>query len=179
MNKLWTSLSLALFLALSVIPAQANLTAAKLTLPDPQLVGQARLKMMFWNIFDAKLFTQTGRFNPEEPFALSLTYLRHFADHDIVERSIKEIRSQKPDIPNDTLDDWKRQLSLIIPDVSKGSTITGARTTEGYTRFYLNDNAIGEIKDAAFTMAFFNIWLGEETSNLRLRNKLIGNSGNT
>lgn len=169
---------LAFILATGIVPVQASLTAVQGTLPEPQLVGEARLKMMFWNIFDAKLFSQSGQFSPEKPFALSLTYLRSFEDNDIVDRSIDEIQSQKPEIAKNTLAQWKRQLSQIIPDVSKGSTITGVRTSEGYTRFFLNDNAIGEVKDDEFTLAFFDIWLGEKTSNLRLRNKLIGRSGN-
>ena len=38
----------------------ANQTIADKYIPDAELVGKARLKVVFWNVFDAKLYAQNG-----------------------------------------------------------------------------------------------------------------------
>ena len=40
--------------------------------------------------------------------------------------------------------------------------------------FYKDNTEIGRIKDPAFSVAFFNIWLGDKTSAPELRRKLLG-----
>lgn len=155
-------------------PLRAQLSVAQNYLDDPQLVGEARLKVMLWNVFDASLYTQSGAFDANAPFSLSLRYLRQLDSDKIVSKTIEEIRRQGSDIEPERLALWEEQLGNIIPDVSEGTTITGVRTPEGYTRLYFGTRQIGEIQDLAFTQAFFDIWLGENTSNPRLRNGLIG-----
>ncbi|MEM0912290.1 MAG: hypothetical protein AAGJ37_15045, partial [Pseudomonadota bacterium] len=60
---------------------------------DPQTVGNARLEVMFWDIYDAELIAESGIFVSGEPFALRLTYLRKFKGEDIASRSVDEMRS--------------------------------------------------------------------------------------
>lgn len=159
-------------------PLRAQLSVAQNYLGDPQLVGEARLQVMLWKVFDASLYTQSGEYDANAPFSLSLRYLRQLDGHKIVSKTMEEIRRQDSSVDSEQLALWEEQLGKIIPDVSKGTTITGVRTPEGYTRLYFGNLKIGEIQDLAFTQAFFDIWLGENTSNPRLRNNLIG-SGQT
>ena len=44
------------------------------------LLGEGRLRVLFWEIYDASLYATNGVYDPEKPFALSLTYLRGFSD---------------------------------------------------------------------------------------------------
>lgn len=148
--------------------------------PD-NLVGKARLKFMFWNVFDAELHAPDATFDPNEPFALSLSYLRKLKGDEIVEKSIEEIAAQQGKQPGDDagngtddLQRWETQLAAIIPDVTDGTTITGLRDEQGHTLFYRNGEPLGRIDDPAFTQRFFDIWLGESTSDPVFRKRLLG-----
>ncbi|MFT4993526.1 MAG: hypothetical protein ACI965_000546 [Paraglaciecola sp.] len=141
--------------------------------PKAQLVGQARLKVLFWNVYDAKLYAAAGVWSSEMPFALSLKYLRDLDGADIAKRSIDEIRQQGFD-DEQAMARWYDTLLKIIPDVSDASTIIGLRNAEGGTILYHNNQLIGEVAEPLFGRWFFNIWLGEKTSEPKLRSKLLG-----
>ncbi|MFK8081120.1 MAG: chalcone isomerase family protein [Granulosicoccus sp.] len=172
-SNLKVALSMVLFCALSM-PAQATPQVIKTHLADPELVGEARLKVMFWNVFDASLYAESGHYQENQPFALSLTYLRSLEGKKIVDKSMEEIRRQSPDTSDGQLVRWEQKLLEIIPDVSKGTSITGVRTPEGHTRFYFGNEPIGSVQDSTFTHAFFSIWLSSEASDPKFRHKLLG-----
>lgn len=154
---------------------QANAEIAQRHIPGADLVGQARMKVMLWNVFDARLYARDGQFNPTEPFALSLSYLRNLEGEQIVDKTIQEMQKQRL-FTEKELNQWKTALSSIINDVDSSTTITGVRDENGYTVFYRNNMLTGEIRDRRFTDGFFNIWLGETTSEPKLRQDLIGPS---
>lgn len=138
-----------------------------------QLVGKARFSVMFWDIFDSELAAPDGRFMPDQPYALTLTYLRDLSAREIVDTSISEI-SRQSDYRQNRLEDWRRTLERIMPTVRKGDSLTGVHDGEGAARFYYNGAPIGKLDDAQLTKAFFDIWLGEQTSSPRLRRQLLG-----
>ena len=77
--------------------AAASTTAApelKDALPQARLLGQTRLSVWGFKIYDARLWGLPG-FNAQgyasQPVALELAYLRDFAAADIAERSLKEM----------------------------------------------------------------------------------------
>ena len=154
-------------------------TAINAYLESPQLVGKARLKVLLWSVFDASLYADSGKYDATEPFALSLKYLRSLDGKKIVAKSMEEIKSQQPQAGSEQLARWKQQLLQIIPDVKNGTTITGVRTIDGYTSFYMDDKKLGSINDVAFTQAFFDIWLSEKTSEPKFRSKLLGRAKGT
>ncbi len=141
--------------------------------PQAQLVGEARLKVLFWNVYDAKLYAGEGVWSSDTPFALSLKYLRNLDGADIAKRSIDEIRQQGFD-DEDAMTRWYGTLVKIIPDVSDTSTIIGIQNAARGTILYHNNQLIGEVADPLFSQWFFNIWLGEKTSEPKIRRKLIG-----
>ena len=142
-------------------------------LNTPQLVGKARLKFMFWKVFDAALYSETGQYDSKAPFALELTYLRSFKREKIVDKTMEEIRRlTSASISAGQLKDWRQQLNNMIPDVKIGMSIIGIRTSEGYTDIYAGDVLKGSIEDEDFTDAFFAIWLGEDTAKPEFRAKL-------
>lgn len=164
-----------LLLLVTTFSVQAQSTAIEASLTEPKLVGEARLKVMFWNVFDAALYSETGFYDKNASFALSLTYLRSLKGEQIVEKSMEEIRQLAiDDISAERLQSWEGQLSSIIPDVSTGVSITGVRTPDGSTHFYLDDEMVGLIEDREFTELFFSIWLDEKTSEPEFRAKLLG-----
>ncbi|MFK7859435.1 MAG: chalcone isomerase family protein [Granulosicoccus sp.] len=176
----YRNLSLTLMLlCIAWLPAQAASSPLQTHFDDAQLVGEARLKVMFWDVFDARLYADSGLYRSSEPFALSLSYLRSLDGRKIVSKSMEEIRRQAPGSSPEQLARWEKKLLSIIPDVSKGTSITGVRTEEGSTVFYFGNNEIGRVDDLEFTNAFFNIWLGSNTSDPTFRYKLLGGEKDT
>ncbi|MBX2838072.1 MAG: chalcone isomerase family protein [Gammaproteobacteria bacterium] len=145
---------------------------AKAQWANASAVGEGRLTVMLWDVFDAVLYAPDGQYDSNKPFALSLTYLRKLKGKKIVEKTIKEIRSQGFSDATQ-LASWAAELHDIIPDVKKGNNITGVRNDQGHTLFFYNAEPVGSIRDEAFTTLFFNIWLGESSSEPGLRKKLL------
>lgn len=141
--------------------------------PQAQKIGEAHLSYLFWDIYQATLYAPQGQFQPEQAFALELSYLRAIKGREIADQSIVEIRSQGF---NDEikLATWHSQLRQIFPDVHKGISLTGIYNGRGKTIFLQNNTEIGHIDDAEFSRAFFAIWLGENTRSPRLRRQLLG-----
>lgn len=169
--RMFCSLTLFIMASLSA-PASALEMIAKHYFDNAELVGESRLTVFLFKVFDARLYAPDGAFDPEQPFALSLSYLRKIDSEDIVESTIKEIRAQGA-VESTRLDEWERQLEGIIPDVDETTTITGVRNKDAHTLLYKGYEKIGIIKDPKFTSAFFNIWLGESTSRPQLRDELL------
>jgi len=164
----------ALLLAfLFLVPAHADSVVAEEFMPDPQVVGKGRMKVMLWNVFDATLYAENGQYDADKPFALSLAYLRKLKGKKIVEKTLSEIRSQGP-LDSETGKRWSTALDKIIPDVDDKTIITGVRDARANTLFYQNGAFIGQIDDPAFTEAFFGIWLGNKSSKPELTRKLLG-----
>ena len=92
-------------LAALTITAQAS-SLERVGLPNLVLLGESRLSVLFWDIYDARLYVQDRTYHPDQPFALSLTYLRDFSGPDIAQQSIKEIRQQGFG-DESVLDSWK------------------------------------------------------------------------
>jgi hypothetical protein len=153
--------------------ALADLGGATRAVPSAELVGKGRMSYLGFKIFDAELYAPGGTYRSSDPFALKLTYLRNFKGKDIAESSIKEIRRQG-NVSARKLTSWENQLQAIFPNVAKGQSITGVRTSDGSTVFYSHNTRLGKIADPAFTNRFFAIWLGNSTRNPRLKASLVG-----
>lgn len=140
---------------------------------NPQLVGKARLSIMFWDIYDAELIAPDGKFASQQPFALVLTYLRDFEGEDIASRSIDEMRNQGMH-DEIKLAKWYEQMQQIFPNVVKGAKITGIVDSVQHSHFYFNNEYAGKVEDPEFTQCFFNIWLSKQTSEPKMRKQLLG-----
>jgi hypothetical protein len=161
-------ISICLGLTLSTAFAAALFTPL---LPGAQQVGQGMFKRFGWSIYEARLYAPDGRFDPQKPFALSLTYERTIAGDRLVQASLDEMR--KLGAPVDERPEWGAALSRVLPSVSKGVTLTGVyRPGEGAT-FYQQDIETGRIDDA-LARSFFGVWLDPRTSEPNLRQALLG-----
>ena len=167
----------ACWLLLTALLATAGPVRAEISKPSPlaglELVGEARYRVLIWNLFEARLYSPSGSWGGTPPFALSLTYLRKFRGAHIADRSVSEIRDQGFS-DEDTLARWHGLLQDLIPDVGVDDQIIGVAEASGATQFYFNGKLIGGIAEPAFTERFFAIWLGERTSAPEVRLGLIG-----
>ena len=175
MLRIFMSLFFLILLFHQSVFADTNKSIAEHYFPAPQKVGEAMLTYLFWDVYHAELYASPEGWNPDKPFALSINYLRDIKGIDIADKSISEIKDQGFN-NKQLLAIWQEQLREIIPDVYKGTRLTGVRDNDRNTVFYHNGKKIGEIRNPQFTLLFFNIWLGEKTSEPSLRKSLLGNS---
>lgn len=147
-----------------------------LALPNAQALGQSRLVVYGFNIYDAKLWT-TEKFIPAnyatESFALELRYLRNFSGASIAERSLKEMR-RLGQISDEKAAQWLIRMKQTFPDIKKGDQLIGIHRPDGSASFILNGKLIGEVREEEFNRLFFGIWLNPRTSEPKLRSELIG-----
>lgn len=151
----------------------ANPDVAKRYMPDATKIGDGVLTYLFWDVYRATLYAPGGGWRADAPFALSLAYLRDLKGRDIADRTISEIRDQGFS-DEAKLAAWSARLGALFPDVSDGDSLTAVRDAAGRTVFYSAAKRIGTIDDPAFSRRFFDIWLGEKTSEPKLRRALLG-----
>lgn len=142
-------------------------------LTTSHLVGESEFSYLFWDVYKASLFASDGLWKPNDPFVLRLTYARSFNGEEIANRSAKEMRTQKV-ADEEVLAQWQSDMQKLFPDVKEGDQLIGIASDKGDTVFYFNDEKIGGIDNSAFTKAFFDIWLGEKTSQPDMRKDLLG-----
>lgn len=169
-NRVICMVSLLAIIGVKPVFAMDNI---KNHVPDAKKVGQARMSVMMWDIYDAVLIAPKGEWRADKPFALQLTYLRHLQGKKIADRAIQEIRAQGYD-DEVKLATWHTQMRQIFPDVYEGDTISGIFTQDGKTIFFHDGVEIGRIEDAQFASAFSAIWLGPKTSAPDIRMSLLG-----
>jgi len=153
--------------------AAANPDIAKRYIEDARKIGDGVLTYLFWGVYRATLYAPAAGWRADAPFVLSLAYLRDLKGADIATRTIDEIRGQG--FADDAkLAAWSARLTALFPDVTDGVSLTAARDAQGRTVFYRGAARIGIVDDTDFTRRFFDIWLGEKTSEPKLRRALLG-----
>ncbi len=142
-------------------------------IPNAQPAGHARLKFLWWDVYDATLYAPNGRWQPQQPFALTLHYLRDFSGADIADRSAQEIRGLgfRDEV---RLAAWHTEMQNMFPDVRPDTRLTGIYLPEKPTVFYAQDTRLGHVPDPEFGRWFFAIWLSEDTSEPAFRRQLLG-----
>ena len=58
------------------------------------LVGKANFQFLFWNMYDAKLVSENGKY-PSNKFALILKYNREFKKDSVVDETINQLKKAK------------------------------------------------------------------------------------
>ena len=142
-------------------------------LVDLKKVGEAKLKVLFWDVYNSTLYNQSGVYQEEQfPQALEINYLRDIDAQDLVERTQDEW--QRLGIKQETYQQWLPLLSSIFPDIKKGDTLLLHVDETHQSEFFFNGQTIGNITDPHFGKSFLRIWLDENSSYPKVRNKLIG-----
>jgi hypothetical protein len=138
-----------------------------------RLLGSGKMSWYGLHLYDAALWAPVGAFDPQQPFALALRYVRGFKGEHIAQRSVAEIeRLGFGDLA--TRQRWGEAMKGIFPDVRPGDTLTGVYRPGKGAEFFYRDASIGTIDDPQFARAFFSIWLDPRTREPKLRARLIG-----
>ena len=154
------------------------------SLPDPvvdnqyslRMVGAGELRWLGFPIYDASLWTSSGRhagFTAGDTVALSLWYRRSFTRDqllDITETAWRKLGQVDPD----QRERWLAELRSFWTDVVPGQNVTTVVLPGGTTRFYDQRGRFGEVDDPAFGPAFLSIWLDPRSVVSDLRIRLLG-----
>lgn len=160
-------------LSLSSVTAQA--AEWRDDVPQAQLQGSAGLRWFGLKIYNAALWSAQTPFDPQQRFALELTYQRDISRARIVQTSMDEIRRLFGQRYSDAqLAGWQALMNNTFTDVREGDQLTGVYLPGIGCRFYNRDGMLAEIKDLEFAHAFFAIWLDPRSKDKQLRNHLLG-----
>jgi hypothetical protein len=151
------------------------------SLPDPvvdnryplRMVGAGELRWMGFPIYDASLWTSSGRhagFTADQTVALSLWYRRSFTRDELLKVTETAWRKLGQVDPAQR-QRWLAELRGFWTDVAPGQNVTTVVLPGGATRFYDQRGRFGQVDDPAFGPAFLSIWLdpGSVVSDLRIR----------
>ena len=153
----------------SALPVSSDLSLATDVWP---LVGEARLKVLIWEVYDSALFTPSGRWQGVAPYRLSLRYLRDIPAAKLVEETEKAWQEQGRSHPR--LNEWLLLLAALWPDITEGDNLVFGLNASGDSAFWFNGSPIGSIDDRDFGPLFGGIWLDPDTPRPGLRAELIG-----
>jgi hypothetical protein len=134
-------------------------------------VGKVTLSVLWFDIYQAQLFSESGAYREGEPVKLTITYLRDFKADEL----IKETRKQWQDkISNDHIDEWLSQLRQIWPDIKKNDVLTLYIDDNDNSHFEQGERYLGTIDEPKFGRAFSDIWLAPNSSYPKLAAVLRG-----
>lgn len=133
-------------------------------------VGQARLSLLWLDIYDARLLSLDGSYNSgDAPLLLELTYHRAVSSQDLVDETLSQLdgRFDKTAVP-------LKQLNDLLPSVEAGDQLAFYLKPDGRGSIYFNREYLGELADADFNRAFLDIWLAPDSEYPELTRQLIG-----
>lgn len=133
-------------------------------------VGSGTMSWLFWDLYNITLFSQTGNFEDKAyPQALSIRYMKNIDKDDLITAT----KDQWQHLGVNWDQQWLHQLSQLWPSVKANDNITLVVNAEGESLFYHNQKPLGGIRDKHFADAFTAIWLSPNTSEPKLRKRLI------
>lgn len=138
-----------------------------------QTVGEARLRVFLFDVYDSELSTLTGTYAPgQRPVKLQIAYLRDFKAQSIVQQTIKEWRHLG--LAPEQYEHYLPLIDKLWPDIKKGDTLTFVVGVDESNEFFHNGRSLGRVNHPGFSADFLAIWLSPDTSQPELRAQLIG-----
>jgi hypothetical protein len=136
-----------------------------------KLVGKAKYTHLLWDIYDAKLLSETGTFQKNK-FALILEYNRDISKESVIEETIKQLKIQKEYNKKD-LAELKVLLNKTFRKIKKNDNFIAIKI-KNTAVFYFNKEKVLETQDIEFIDLFFNIWLRKDSQNPDFTKTLLG-----
>ena len=139
------------------------------------LVGQIHYKKWFFDVYDAELFAEDKTFSWDKPFLLKLSYLRDINGGAIANQTSKEIKKQSPSLTRNEQTQIKEFFTKCFPNIKANDVLYGYMDINNVGHIYnINGIELCEITDKYLAKSFFDIWLSDNASNLKLSRKLRG-----
>ncbi len=147
-----------------------------------KVVGQAELKVLWFSVYNARLESDDGLFDPAfyagsgrdpvKPLLLTLDYQRDISEQALLDETREQW--QRAQIDADDQRRWLAALADLWPDIRKHDSLSFYQGADGCGYFYHNGTYLGVIRDRHFSRAFLNIWLSENSAFPRLTQQLTG-----
>jgi Chalcone isomerase-like len=148
-------------------------TAACNLLQTCRLIGQGQLRWWGFHVYDAALWSPTGRWQAQAPYALDIRYARRVTGVQLADTSVDELR--RLGIGDEAaLTRWGAAMRKLFPDVAPGSRLIGVHVPQRGALFYSATGYLGAIEEPEFARGFFAIWLDPRTQKPDLRAALLG-----
>ena len=135
------------------------------------LIGKANFSFLFWDIYDAELYSTSNKYNSNE-LAIILKYNRSIDKETLIRETINDIKEQKK-ISNQQEEDWKSLLESIYIDTATNKKFIAIKINNK-SIFYYDDKKLHESFDQEFNELFFNIWLRSNSKNPNFTKTLLG-----
>ncbi|MCW8887220.1 MAG: chalcone isomerase family protein [Motiliproteus sp.] len=168
--KQWFPNRLQLSLLFSL--AFCSMVSAAVIPADLKLVGEARLQVLWWKIFDAKLYGDLAPLDRiSGPIVLKLIYLQDFTKEDLVAETAKQLKGQ---VGDKDLETNLARLRQLWPNIREQDSISFYLDPQQMGHFYHNGQYLGSIDRKDFNHAFLGIWLSIDGSYPNLARRLRG-----
>lgn len=135
------------------------------------LVGEVNYTHLFWNLYDAKLITETGNFDKNK-FALTLKYNTKISKKSVVKETLNQLKKQK-EYTDEELVELTTLLNSTFKKIEVGDTFIGIKENDT-AYFYFENEKVLETEDLEFINLFFDIWLRQDSQNPAFTKKLLG-----
>ena len=135
------------------------------------LVGEVNYTHLFWDLYDAKLITETGNFDKNK-FALTLKYNTKISKKSVVKETLNQLKKQK-EYTDEELVELTTLLNSTFKKIEVGDTFIGIKENDT-AYFYFKNEKVLEIEDLEFINLFFDIWLRQDSQNPAFTKKLLG-----
>ncbi len=137
-------------------------------------VGQIEFRWFGFSVYDATLFSPTGRYDARSPYVLELTYRRALGGAAVAQTTLNEMQRLGFNNPEQGAK-WQLLLTDWFSGIEQGTKLAAMHNANGSTTFIRNGKQVlGTITDPTFSRYFFGIWLDEKSRAPKLRNQLIG-----
>lgn len=164
-----------LFTLLFIVTSSVASDMPKEEFSSPSIIGEGTLKAFFMEIYDLRLVADSPTFSWQNKFKLDFFYTRDLKKDSVIKSSIKELRRQSS-VSGSDIELWRGYLEQSIKPAKVGTHASVVWNPEGRITFHYENSDPTTIEDEDFARAFLNIWLGEETSQPKLRSQLLGGS---
>ena len=135
------------------------------------LIGNANYSFLFWNIYDAELYSTSKKYNSNE-LAIILKYNRSIDKETLIRETINDIKEQRS-ISNQQEEKWKSLLESIYIDTKINKKFIAIKINNK-SIFYYNNKKLHESFDEEFNQLFFDIWLRSNSKNPDFTRTLLG-----
>ena len=141
--------------------------------PEAALVGEARFKVLLFPVYDASLYAPNGNYKKSGPLVLVLNYVSDLKKDRIVSTTVKTFKRREMGSSSD-IKNWRKIMGEHFSDVQKGDRIMIAFPDTQTVVFSTNGSDPTYVADERFSIAFRDLWLGENIRNKGFQNKLLG-----
>lgn len=133
--------------------------------------GYSKLsKFLIGDIYEIALWQDATQFSTNQPFAITIEYLRTISKDQLVDKTIEALERLKAPFNPET---FRRKLEELFPDVQEGDRITSYVKPNAEITFYFNGIKAGTVSNREFISYFPAIWLSPDSQEPEMRDQLL------